>query len=77
MGVADGMVGHVAVVGTTAVNCRRLPSFEELLGGRLGCTSFFEADAGPQADAPIGCHGLSPASAQACTSDQLRAALGQ
>lgn len=43
----------------------------------LSCTSFAEADAGPTPAPPTGCHGLSPASAQACTADQLRAAFGE
>ena len=34
-----------------------------------------DADAAPRPATGVGCHGLSPASAQDCTAEQLRAAL--
>jgi hypothetical protein len=34
-----------------------------------------DADAAPRPATDVGCHGLSPASAQDCTPEQLRAAL--
>lgn len=51
----------------------------------IGCTigalmiatgATFDAGAAPRAATGDGCRGLSPASAQGCTADQLRAAVG-